>query len=102
MTNLESNRDMKVGDIMVPVSQRCPLVSGCEWYSHAICVSVEPFVMVSQEGDMMWTVQKPENFESRGPGSDDECKLAFDRFHKRGRWAPPPASNELREYEASA
>jgi hypothetical protein len=97
-----NNSPPQVGDVMIPISLHNQLVSGCAAYTHAICVSVEPFVMVSQEGDMMWTQQKVQDFRSHGPASDEECALAFDCFHKRGRWAPPPASNELREYWTSA
>ncbi len=91
-----------VGDVMVSRPGRDPLVSGCEFYTHAICVSLDPFVLVSQEGDMMWTCRGIDTVESCGPASEEESAAAFDRYLKRGRWAPPPAPNELRDYWATA
>lgn len=47
---------MKVGDVVVPrpgsdFTLRC----GSGWYTHAICVQVEPLVLVSELGDMRWS-----------------------------------------------
>lgn len=95
----------QVGDLMVERDgARAPqhLICGSGWYPHAICVSAAPFVMVSEHGDMMWTVQKPENFRTLRLATEQERHEAFNRYHKRGRWAPPPGPNELREYGESA
>lgn len=47
---------MKVGDVVVAADdERFPLRSACEYYSHAIVASVDPFVLVSEHGDMMWS-----------------------------------------------
>lgn len=45
---------MKVGDVVVATSAVRPLRSGSEWYSHAICIQVEPIVLVSEGADMRW------------------------------------------------
>jgi hypothetical protein len=95
---------MNVGDIVIerdgPHSGH--LRSGCETYLYGICVSVEPFVMVSPHGDMLWVCLNPAHFTTYRTATAEESKQAFDRYHRRGRWAPPPAPNELREYEVSA
>lgn len=87
---------MKVGDVMV--ARDGPLTnwlrSGCEHYTHAILVSVEPFVMVSQEGDMMWSCADPNNYIALCRAHPDDAKAAFDRFHRRGSWAPRSVVSE--------
>lgn len=39
------------------------LVCGSGRYSRAVVLSTQPFVMVSEQGDMKWTQQKIDNFE---------------------------------------
>lgn len=50
---------MKIGDVAVPNRQSVIdgrlLHCGSGIYSHAIVGSVEPFVLVSSTGDMVWT-----------------------------------------------
>lgn len=85
---------MQVGDVMVPREgpESGYLCCGSGTYTHAILVSVEPFVMVSQEGDMMWTCATPSNYVALCRAHPDDAKAAFDRFHRRGYWAPSPAT----------
>lgn len=45
---------INIGDVVIPYSLHTKLRSGCSEYTHAICVSVEPFVLVSKRADMMW------------------------------------------------
>ncbi len=46
---------MKVGDVVVHRRERNGLHCGSGIYTHAIVASMEPFVLVSEEGDMKWT-----------------------------------------------
>jgi len=46
---------MKVGDVVVSMSESHPLRSGAEWYSHAIVGQVDPLILVSEHGDMVWS-----------------------------------------------
>jgi hypothetical protein len=86
---------MRVGDVVIqrdgPWSSKAPLVCGSGMYTHAICVSVEPFVLVSEEGDMMWSCLKPDQYVGLCEASTSARRLAFDRFNRRGRWAPSPS-----------
>ena len=61
----------EVGDIVKPTeASGFTLASGCGWYSHAIVLSVEPFALVSEESDMLWTATvKLESFEKIGEAS---------------------------------
>lgn len=51
--NLGTKECFKMGDLLCCGSGR---------YSHAIVVSVDPFVMVSEEGDMLWEQEDPKNY----------------------------------------
>ncbi len=78
---------MKVGDVVInregPWSNKgAALRSGAEHYTHAICVSVEPFAMVSQEGDMLWTQQDPENLLALCEASPAAAEKAMARWAK--------------------
>lgn len=88
---------MNVGDVVIqrdgPWSSKAPLVCGSGMYTHAICVSVEPFVLVSEEGDMMWSCLTPANYVGLCEASKKASKLAFDRFHRRGRWEVKPSAS---------
>lgn len=54
---------MKVGDTVAYKEGRGILRSGCSQYDKAIVKSIEPFELVSKEGDMHWTATvKPEDF----------------------------------------
>jgi hypothetical protein len=44
---------MKVGDVVVATGD-FQLVCGSGRYSHAIVASVDPLVLVSEHGDMLW------------------------------------------------
>lgn len=59
---------MQVGDVAVPSRQSVAegrfLHCGSGRYSHAIVGSVNPFVLVSSQGDMVWSCTwKPEQME---------------------------------------
>ena len=51
---------MKVGDVVIANSWRTPLYSSeifyCSHYkyTHAIVASIDPFILVSETGDMVW------------------------------------------------
>lgn len=49
---------MNVGDVVVAKSHEA-LASGSGIYTHAICVQVDPLVLVSQQGDMVWLSKQP-------------------------------------------
>ena len=47
-------QDLKVGDLVKPIDHRYTLASGCSRYPHAFVVSINPFQLMSEEGDMYW------------------------------------------------
>jgi hypothetical protein len=75
---------MKVGDVMTPVKgpHSGLLACGSGIYTHAILVSAEPFVMVSEEGDMLWGSQRSADFVALCQAHPEACKRAFDRYER--------------------
>lgn len=60
---------IEIGDVVIPnpnhnFPNRFVLASGCSYYEFAICVSVEPFILVSEHADMMWqtTIKDKEHY----------------------------------------
>lgn len=53
---------MSQGAIVRPISAAESLRSGGAEYGAAIVLSVDPFVLVSEEGDMRWGLKEAKNF----------------------------------------
>lgn len=75
---------MKVGDIVIPWGG-CRFIpaSGSARYTHAIVASVEPFVLVSNDGDMLWQATvKPEFFTPLCQAHPDIIAVAVARWDR--------------------
>ena len=71
----------KIGQIIVPIDDyKTPLHCGSGMYPYAICVSVEPFVLVSESGDMMWSQHNPDNFVAKGMADLAVIRTAMERY----------------------
>lgn len=81
---------MKVGDVVV--HKRGPfsggLVSGCEMYTHAICVQVNPMILVSEGGDMKWMCQDANDFIGLCEVSPEARAKAYARYERDYGKAP--------------
>lgn len=73
---------MKIGDVCVTNDIQYPLVSGASYYLFAICVSVEPFIMVSEEGDMKWSCRDIGTVTALCQAHPDVVKVAMDRLDR--------------------
>jgi len=73
---------IEVGDIVV--SAKGPtdpiLVTGSDYYDHAVCVSVNPFILISKTGDMRWSNKNADDFVSRGKASSVVLKTCMKRL----------------------
>lgn len=74
---------MKVGDVIVAKSHEA-LARGSVVYSHAICVQVDPLVLVSQEGEMVWRRKQQFQVVALCQASAAASKKAFERFKADG------------------
>ena len=73
--------NFKIGQIVVAIDvSKTPLHCGSGMYPCAICVSVEPFVLVSESGDMMWTQHNPDNFVAKGMADLAVIRTAMERY----------------------
>ncbi|BCG50135.1 hypothetical protein [Ralstonia phage RP13] len=76
-----ANTSIKVGDI-VRRNDGQNLRSGAEMYGAAICVSLAPFVLVSEHADMRWeSTVSIEDFHTTGQVDADHLKLAMRRLN---------------------
>lgn len=71
---------MKVGDIVVPSCQYDYLSCGSGIYTHAIVVSLDPFALVSEKGDMLWVRRKLESVVVLKEAIPSENPSAFERW----------------------
>jgi len=70
-----------VGNIVEPVSEKYTLRSGCGYYSSAVVVSVNPFVLVSGGADMKWSYTvSPENFRVIGTTDKETLNKCLERL----------------------
>lgn len=72
---------MKVNDIVI-AKPGSILRSGSECYGYVICMQVEPMVLVSPEGDMLWHKMMPSDVIALCEASPKAREKAFDRFQQ--------------------
>ena len=66
---------MERGDIVVPIDPiRDVLHCGSGCYPHAICVSAEPFVLVSESSDMRWSCLEKDKYMAQGKATPEMLK----------------------------
>jgi hypothetical protein len=84
---------LAVGDFVKYKPRRGLLRCGCGQYDRAVIASLEPFVLVSEWGDMLWrSTVTLEDFEKCGEATRGELLAVLDRF-KRELF---PANNVIR------
>ena len=74
---------MKIGAIAIP-KQKDTLAIDTRVFSHAVVVNTDPFVLVSQEGEILWACVKSEDFDFITIDMGIAEKLfykAFKRYH---------------------
>ena len=68
---------MKIGDIVKPIDEGNILRSGCNAYGAAIVGSIDPFILVSEHADMVWSTRTLEEFKVVGEMEDKSPKAIF-------------------------
>ena len=72
---------MKIGDVVIPNRlSNVVLSSGCNRYNFAIVVNINPFVMVSEYGDMLWSCQDIFDYVSLCQAHPDIVNVAMTRY----------------------
>lgn len=73
---------LEVGHYAEPATGDAELVSGCGRYDRAVVVSIDPFVLVSPAGDMVWTQQQAKNFKLGGVPTAEVLEKVRDRLRR--------------------
>ena len=73
---------LEVGHYAEPATGEAELACGYGRYSRAVVVSIDPFVMVSEHGDMVWTQQQAENFKRGVVPTDEVLEKVRDRLRR--------------------
>ena len=78
---------MRIGDIVIPANWDTVLACGSGIYTHAIVASVEPFILVSEQGDMLWEREHWTDFTVLCQAHPDITKVAVARLesHQKQR-----------------
>lgn len=103
--------NIAVGDIVVPREDayELPCIGKCTFtlacgsgrYADAVCVSLEPFALVSREGDMLWTATvKPEYFRSVGKAPDDVLAVCMKRWNNEPKQPDAARPEPTRDKDA--
>lgn len=82
--NKPETRPIQVGDRVIAREGR-HLRSCASAYQYAIVFSIDPFIMVSPLGDMLWQSQKIEDFIPIGKADFDERSAVAARMIREAR-----------------
>jgi hypothetical protein len=82
-------RVMRVGDVVVPTFESQQrghvLACGCGLYTHAIVGSVNPFVLVSEAGDMVWScIWTPDDVTCLCQAHPEIVRRVLERLERTG------------------
>lgn len=74
-------KPIRIGDLVnYKKESNNVLRCGCGYYNCAVVASIDPFVLVSEEGDMLWRNVKIEDFEYVGNPSPQALRNVLDRL----------------------
>lgn len=74
---------LEVGDLVKSVHPGFHLRSGCSAYDDAVVASLEPFVLISREGDMRWSSTiAPYYFEKTGRADEATLAVVMKRWNR--------------------
>lgn len=71
---------MNIGDYVEPVGDPNRLRSGSSVYARAVVASLDPFVLVSEEGDMLWRTVKEHEVVPVAPASEAVLVKVMERY----------------------
>lgn len=74
-------RNIHIGDIVASTNSQYPLRSGGQVYGAAMVASLDPLILISQEGDMRWSSDpKPEYWEVRRRATAEQFAPVLQRL----------------------
>ena len=72
---------MKASYVVIP-KPGVELHCGFQMYSHAVVATVDPFVLVSSNGDMRWNNHSPDDFEVVGVATAEQLEAVNNRIQR--------------------
>lgn len=73
---------LQIAYLVSPKDERKGLHSGCGAYSRAVVVSLNPFVLISEGGDMVWYTKNRDDFEKGDRPSATAAKNVLERIDR--------------------
>jgi hypothetical protein len=71
---------MKIGDVVIAKNWEHQLHCSHYIYTHAIVASIKPFILVSEEGDMLWSKVDSNDYISLCQAHPRILKVVIKRF----------------------
>jgi len=66
--------DFEIGDLVAYKSEKLGILrTGMSWYAHAVVASLKPFILVSEDGDMLWQATVKSNSFKKVGEADKEA-----------------------------
>jgi hypothetical protein len=88
---------MDIGSLAAPKNPRNALACGCGVYDRAVVVSLQPFVLISEEGDMRWSATvAAADFEKVGDAGPQAARNVLDRLGRDPETAEAVGADALR------
>ena len=79
------NKEMKVGDVVIVKNPHLTqLACGSGMYTHAIVANLKPFILISEEGDMLWSKVNPDELIPLCQVHPDILKVVMNRLDRSG------------------
>lgn len=84
--------------------QGCPLVCGSGAYTDAIVVQPDPLILVSREGDMMWSCIREERKHLKviGFATPEQAREAFNRLRRERGEEEDTGDHPVEAFESSS
>lgn len=73
-------KNLEVGDVVIPTNDTQLFIYGCGRHTHAICVSVDPLILISDQGDTRWNNIDKDDIITLCKADADVIKIAMARL----------------------
>ena len=71
---------LEIGDLVNDPNEPKRLHCGSGIYPHAVVMSLQPFILVSESSDMKWTQQQPDGLVKVGKADEKTIKRCMRRM----------------------
>jgi len=86
---------MYIGALVSPTSSNTVLACGCGGYDCAVVVSIHPFLLISEAGDMLWTTKRRDDFAVVGQVGPQSAQNVLDRIERDSMASVPESTKSI-------